>query len=176
MEDLRYPIGRYTPPDPISDADVAQWISEIADLPARLRAAVEEMTESQLDTPYRPDGWTVRQVVHHLGDSHLNALARFKWALTEDAPTIMSYKQDQWVQLPDAKLTPVATLDLLDALHARWVALLGALTPEDLSRVYVHPDSGPTPLRRVVGMYAWHGRHHLTHITALAERMGWSSE
>lgn len=173
-EELRYPIGRFEAPKAVSAAQVQAWIDDIARLPADLRAVVESLSPEQLETPYRPGGWRVRQVVHHLADSHLNSFVRFKWALTEDRPTIKTYDQDRWAELPDVSGTPVETsLALLDALHARWVALLRALGPDELRREFVHPESGPVRLDVNIGIYAWEGRHHLAHITRLAEREGW---
>ena len=176
LDDLRYPIGRFAAPDAISPAHVQEWIADIARLPADLRSAVEPLTAAQLDTPYRPGGWTVRQVVHHLADSHMNSVIRFKWALTEERPAIKAYYEDRWAELADYTAVPVSTaLALLDALHARWVGLLRTLDPAALKREFVHPESGPVRLERNVGIYAWHGRHHLAHITRLAEREGWRS-
>ena len=148
-------------------------IVHVEQLPARLRAVVEPLTDAQLDTPYRPDGWTVRQVVHHLADSHLNSLVRFKWALTEERPTIKAYYEERWAELADYAAPLELALAWLDTLHARWVVLLRALTPDQLAREFVHPDSGPTRLDVNVGIYAWHGRHHLAHVTSLIEREGW---
>ena len=176
LDDLRYPIGRFTAPDAISPAHVQEWIADIARLPADLRSAVEPLNTAQLDTPYRPGGWTVRQVVHHLADSHMNSVIRFKWALTEDRPTIKAYFEDRWADLADYTAVPVSTaLAFLDALHARWVGLLRTLDPAALKREFIHPESGPVRLERNIGIYAWHGRHHLAHITRLAEREGWRS-
>jgi hypothetical protein len=174
MDDLRYPIGRFAHDGPVSDADLAAWLDDLDALPAQLRAAVAGLTDAQLDTTYRPGGWTVRQVVHHVPDSHTNALVRFKWALTEDAPRIKAYDEVGWADLPDTRAVPVETaLAFLDALHARWTGLLRALDRAALARTFVHPVSGATALDRTVGMYAWHGRHHVAHITRLAEREGW---
>ena len=174
MDDLRYPIGRFTHDGPVSDADLARWIDEIEALPAQLRGAVAGLTDAQFDTPYRPGGWTVRQVVHHVPDSHLNAWVRLKWALTEDAPTIKAYDEKGWAALPDTHVVPVeASLAFLAALHARWVGLLRALDRGALSRTFLHPESGENRLDRTVGMYAWHGRHHTAHITRLRDREGW---
>lgn len=176
MDDLRYPIGRFTHEGPIADADLTRWIDDIAALPARLRAAVAGLSEAQLDTPYRPEGWTVRQVVHHVGDSHLNALARFKLALTEDTPTIKPYKEARWAELADHALPVERGLALVEALHARWVPLLRSLDRKALARTYVHPERAHTlALDWTVGMYAWHGRHHTAHITGLCEREGWNA-
>jgi hypothetical protein len=149
-------------------------IDQIAEAPARLRAAVEGLTPEQLETPYRPDGWTVRQVAHHVADSHLNAYVRFKLALTEDEPGIKTYKEALWAELADTREVPVeVSLTLLETLHRRWVALLRSLSAADFERTVRHPDHGVLNLNQLVGMYSWHGRHHVAHITALRERMGW---
>jgi hypothetical protein len=171
--DLRYPIGRYTLPD-ADPATYARLIDEIEQLPRALRAAVDGLTDAQLDTPYRDGGWTVRQVVHHVPDSHVNAYVRFKLALTEDAPRIKPYEESRWAQLADARLPVAPSLALLDALHVRWVTLLRAMSPEDFERrAYDHPEDGLMTLRAALGLYAWHGKHHTAHITGLRERMGW---
>jgi hypothetical protein len=170
--DLRYPIGNYTVPDR-SPETITRLIDEIAEAPRRLREALAGLTEEQLDTPYREGGWTVRQVAHHVPDSHLNAYVRFKLALTEDVPRIKPYEESRWARLPDSRLDPAVSLALLDALHERWVVLLRALAPEDWERAYDHPDNGATTLRAALGIYAWHGRHHVAHVTGLRERMGW---
>lgn len=173
--DLRYPIGQFDPPPTISADQVAWWIDEIEHLPAVLRSTVEPLTQAQLSTPYRPDGWQVRQVVHHVADSHINSYVRFKWALTEERPTIKAYFEDRWAELSDYSTVPVeVSLALLDSLHARWVALLRSLDENDLRREFVHPEWGPVSLATTVGIYAWHGRHHVAHITRLADREGWS--
>ena len=171
--DLRYPIGEFSLPDPVARDQVDAWIDDIAALPADLRRTVTPLTDAQLDTPYRPDGWTVRQVVHHLPDSHMNSLVRFKWALTEDRPTIKAYDEKGWAALPDSRGPIAGSLDLLDALHRRWVSLLRGLSRVQLQREFVHPESGPATLAVTVGSYAWHGRHHLAHIERLMEREGW---
>ncbi len=172
--DLRYPIGPFEAPHEVTAERVAAWIAEIERLPGDLRDRVADLTDDQLDTPYRPGGWTVRQVIHHLADSHLNSYIRFKWALTEDRPTIKAYWEDRWAELADYRETPIAvSLDLLASLHLRWCALLRSLTQDDLRREFVHPDSGPVSLGTSVANYAWHGRHHLAHIEALADREGW---
>ncbi|NNF56985.1 MAG: putative metal-dependent hydrolase [Rhodothermaceae bacterium] len=174
MDTLRYPIGRFTHDGLVSDADLITWIDAIEALPAQMKAAVDSLADAQLDTPYRPGGWTVRQVVHHVPDSHLNAFVRFKWTLTEEVPTIKAYDEKGWAELPDTRVVPIATaLEFLTALHARWGGLLRALDRTAFARTFVHPVSGPTDLARTTGMYAWHGRHHLAHITRLAECEGW---
>jgi hypothetical protein len=174
MSDLRYPVGKFTWTGESTDAERHQWIDEIAKAPAALRAAVAGLTPPQLDTPYRPDGWTARQVVHHLADSHLHAFARFKFALVENNPTIKPYDEATWAALPDSRLPPDASLALVEALHARWVALLRSMTPADFERTYIHPEHRRAfRLDEALGLYAWHGRHHVAHITALRRREGW---
>ena len=171
--DLRYPIGEFSPPDPLEREQVDAWTDDIAALPADLRRTVSALTDHQLDTPYRPDGWTVRQVVHHLPDSHMNSLIRFKWALTEERPLIKAYDEKSWAVLPDSREPIAGSLDLLDALHGRWVGLLRGLSWDQLRREFVHPESGPATLAVTVGSYAWHGRHHLAHIERLIQREVW---
>ena len=171
---LRYPIGEFRLDGEITKEQRSAWIADIADAPARLRAAVDGLTAEQIETPYRPGGWTVRQVVHHVPDSHLNAYTRFKLALTEDEPTIKPYEEARWADLADARAAPLeVSLTLLAALHDRWVLLLRSLSAADFARAFRHPDLGRVTLERALGMYAWHGRHHVAHITALRERMGW---
>ena len=171
--DLRYPIGQFEPPEPVTSEHVQAWIDDIATLPRDLRRTVESLSDSQLNTRYRPGGWTARQVVHHLPDSHINSYVRFKWALTEDRPTIKAYDEKAWARLPDCRGSVDHSLDLLEALHRRWVNLLRSLTWLELQREFVHPDSGPSKLAVMVGAYAWHGRHHLAHIEQLVVRRGW---
>ena len=173
--DLRFPIGEFEAPETIDDAQVARWVDDIERLPARLRSAVRGLDAGQLATRYRPGGWTVAQVVHHVADSHLNSYARFRLALTEDRPAIRPYDEAAWGELPDARdLDVEASLALVEALHARWVELLKALGPEEWDREFFHPESGEVvPLRRNAGIYSWHGRHHLAHITSLAAREDW---
>jgi len=174
MIDLRYPIGKFEMQGQITAEERQRLINEIAEAPARLRAAVEELSPDQLETPYRPEGWTVRQVVHHLADSHLNSYMRFRLALTEEEPTIKPYDEGAWANLEDARRAPLeVSLTLLDALHERWVMLLRSLAPTDFARTFRHPEQGVVPLDRNVGLYAWHGRHHVAHITSLRERMKW---
>lgn len=176
MGDLRYPIGQFEFSGKETAESRARSIAEIAAAPGHLRAAVSDLSPAQLDTPYRQDGWSVRQVVHHLPDSHLNAYTRFKLALTEHEPTIKPYDEARWAELPDVRATPVETsLTLLECLHRRWVLLLRELTLPDLSRRFKHPEHGRLiTLDETLAMYAWHGRHHVAHITSLRDRMGWS--
>jgi DinB family protein len=175
MDDLKYPIGKFQWPNSAKDEDRARWVAEIADTPDWLREAIEGLSEEQLDTPYRPEGWTVRQIVHHLADSHVNAYVRIRLALTEDTPTIRPYDQDGWANLSDAKLGPIEpSLVLLEAIHERWVSLVSILDDDDLHRQLVHPESDrKMDIDTVLAMYAWHGRHHVAHITELRQRMGW---
>jgi uncharacterized damage-inducible protein DinB len=178
MSDLQYPVGKFEWTGPATPEQRRRFIAQIAAAPAKFRAAIAGLTPKQLDTPYRPGGWTVRQVVHHVPDSHLNAYIRFKLALTEEGPTIKPYDQDRWSALTDVEDTPIeVSLTLLDALHQRWVVLLRGLEPEDFARVMVHPEHvAPLSLDKVLALYAWHGAHHTAHITALRERMGWTKK
>lgn len=174
MTDLRYPIGKFTYNGPPTPEQRQELLNAIAQAPTNLRAALKGLSEKQLDTPYRPEGWTVRQVTHHVPDSHLNAYLRFKLALTEEEPTITPYAEDRWAQLADTRATPVEiSLTLLDSLHDRWVRLLRSLQPEDWKRTFRHPELGLVSLEKNLSLYAWHGRHHVAHITALRERSGW---
>jgi uncharacterized damage-inducible protein DinB len=175
VTDLRYPIGPFFYDGTMTDARRAACVARIAAAPGRLRAAVAGLDDAQLDTPYRPGGWTVRQVVHHVPDSHVNAYTRFRLALTEDTPTIKPYEEARWAELPDARTLPVAiSLALLEALHARWVPLLERLGPAEGARQLRHPEHGRLmPLDELLAMYAWHGDHHVAHVTSLRERMGW---
>jgi uncharacterized damage-inducible protein DinB len=174
MNDLRYPVGKFHYEGSLSPEQQQAFLDEIAKTPANLRAAIRGLSEAQLDTPYRPDGWTVRQVVHHVPDSHLNSYVRFKLALTEDEPTIKPYAEDRWAELADSKATPIeVSLTLLDSLHDRWVRLLQSLTPEQWKRTFRHPDLGPMTLEKTLALYAWHGRHHVAHVTELRKRMSW---
>lgn len=174
MSDLRFPIGKFDFKAPIAESEYPALIAEIAATPGALRSAVAGLSRDQLETPYRPGGWTVKQVVHHLPDSHMNAYTRFKLALTEGEPRIKAYDEAKWAELPDSQRVPVdVSLDLLDALHMRWVALLRAMDAADFQRGLHHPERGPMTLGLLLGMYAWHGRHHVAHITALRMREGW---
>ena len=176
MPDLSYPIGKFTPERDLSPQRRAELIAQIAEAPARLRAAVQGLSAQQLDTPYRPQGWTVRQVVHHVPDSHVNAYIRFKLALTEPEPTIKPYEQQLWAELADCRQTPVETsLTLLDCLHQRWVILLQSIADSNWERSFRHPELGMVRLDTNLALYAWHGRHHVAHITGLRERMGWKA-
>jgi uncharacterized damage-inducible protein DinB len=174
MTDLRFPVGQFTWDGESSPARREQFINDIGGLPARLREAVAGLTDEQLDTPYRDGGWTVRQVIHHLADSHLNSYVRFRLALTEETPTIKAYDEAQWAELEDARRAPVeVSLALLESLHDRWVRLLRSLQPGDFARQFNHPERGPISLDANLALYAWHGRHHTAHVTGLREREGW---
>ena len=170
-EDLRYPIGKFSPQETYTHEDIHQFIERIASLPAKIESAIQKLTTEQLDTPYREDGWTVRQVVHHLADSHMNAYIRLKWSLTEDAPLIKAYLEKGWAETPETKLDPALSLNLLKALHEKWVALLKNLNPVDLKKVFIHPETKKQiSLETQLGLYAWHGEHHLGHIESLKKR------
>ena len=173
MPDPRYPVGKFKPATPSSAAIRQQSIADLSALPSRIREAVKGLTDAQLDTPYRDGGWTVRQVVHHVADSHMNGLVRVKLALTEDTPTIKPYKEALWANLPDAKLPIEISLGIIDGIHARLDALTASLTEADYARTFMHPENGPTPLDTWVQLYAWHSRHHVAHITELRKRQGW---
>lgn len=175
MDDPRYPIGPFRYQGNADEHRREQWIGEIASTPGYLRAAVAGLSPAQLDTPYREKGWTVRQVVHHLPDSHVNAYTRIKLALTEDEPTIKPYEEARWAELPDARSGPIElSLTLLEYLHRRWVLLLRELGPDDFRRRFRHPEHGRTmDINEVLAMYAWHGQHHVAQITSLRSRMGW---
>lgn len=172
--DLRYPVGPFTFTAALSDHERQTLIDQIAETPALMRAAVHGLDQAQLDTPYRPEGWTVRQVVHHVPESHLNSYIRFKLAVTEDEPTIRPYFEDRWAALDDARQAPIElSLGLLDTLHARWVWFLRTFKQSDFERSFRHPDLGVVGLDKNLALYAWHGRHHVAHITSLRERLGW---
>ena len=174
MEILRFPIGRFEEDPQPSRSKHKGWIDQIGRVPGELRALVQDLSERQLDTPYRPEGWTVRQVVHHLADSHLNAYVRTKLALTEREPTIKPYDQASWAELPDASTAPIeSSMSLLEALHARWVSALRAMDGEAFKRTLIHPEQGLITVSRIVQSYAWHGRHHIAHLNTLRDRMGW---
>jgi hypothetical protein len=171
--DLRYPLGEFSVA-PFTEDIRAASIRDLAELPAKMRAAVAGLSDAQLDTPYRPDGWTVRQLVHHVPDSHVNGYVRAKLALTEDRPTIKPYDENAWAAQQDYRLPIEIALNLLDAIQARWVAFYSALTPPQLSRTFIHPEQGiELSLDRHLQLYAWHSRHHVAHITSLRQREGW---
>ncbi|MED2971769.1 bacillithiol transferase BstA [Fictibacillus sp. B-59209] len=171
--DLRYPVGLFALDQNITAKKIEEWIHDIESAPNQLKEAVNDLTEEQLDTPYRPGGWTVRQVVHHLPDSHLNSYTRFKLALTEENPVIRPYMENQWAELPDSKLPIAVSIQLLEALHERWIVLLKSLTTAELEKTFTHPDSGVVTLAQNIGLYSWHSRHHIAHITSLRQRSGW---
>jgi uncharacterized damage-inducible protein DinB len=171
--DLRYPIGKFQKSPGITEVQRRAFITAIAEAPSKLKSAVSPLNEGQLDTPYRPGGWTVRQVVHHLPDSHMNSFIRFKLALTEDEPTIKPYNEARWAELADAKAPIEPSLVLLERLHERWIVLLNSLAAPDWKRTVRHPELGVMTLDDLLQLYSWHGRHHVAHITSLRERNGW---
>ncbi|MCP4459490.1 MAG: putative metal-dependent hydrolase [Cytophagales bacterium] len=175
LSNLRYPIGKFNPLVEATPELMRERITSIEDLPRKLIQLVTNFSEEQLDTPYRPEGWTVRQTLHHIGDSHANSYIRFKWTLTEDKPIIKAYAEASWAELVDSKEAPIElALDFIQALHAKWVFLLKGLTANQLDLRFVHPDSGKkVSLRKTIGLYAWHSEHHFGHIEHLAKREGW---
>ena len=174
LSDLRYPVGRFVWPTAVSQKDRIEWLDSLAAAPSLLRGAVAGLSGEQLDTPYRPGGWTVRQLVHHMPDSHMNSYVRFRLALTEENPAIKPYEESLWAELPDAKGPLVNTsLCLLECLHERWVALLRTLTEDQWKRTFNHPVLGSVSLEKNLALYAWHSRHHVAHITGLRRRMAW---
>ncbi|MGD1045503.1 MAG: YfiT family bacillithiol transferase [Bacteroidota bacterium] len=175
IEELKYPIGKFVKPNTFTPEILSQYIHTIELFPSKLRTEVEKLTDEQLDTPYRPDGWTIRQVVHHCADSHMNSVTRFKLALTEDKPTIKPYFEDRWAELADSKSMPIEpALKILEGLHQRWVVLLKSLTKEDLEKSFIHPEHGKElRLNATLGIYAWHCNHHLAHITSLKQLRLW---
>jgi uncharacterized damage-inducible protein DinB len=170
LDELRYPVGRF---DGNAAGSRTQQIETLRELPARLREAVDGLSDAQLDTPYREGGWTVRQLVHHVADSHANSYVRFKLALTEEKPTINAYDEKLWAELADSRLPVAVSLGMVEALHARLVALMEAMTEADFARQFQHPERGTVTLAYNLALYAWHSRHHVAHITRLRERMGW---
>ena len=173
-QDLRYPIGRLKIEGDITPDMISAFIKDIDEAPSNLRKAVDGLSEKQLNTPYRPEGWTIKQVVHHLPDSHINCYIRFKLALTEDNPVVKPYDEAKWAELSDSFNTPVSvSIDFLSSLHSRWVNLLKTLSPTDLQKTFRHPQYGEVTLARTIALYAWHGKHHIAHITSLRKRMGW---
>lgn len=177
MEDLKYPVGRFDVKGAAPDADERRrLIDSLASTPARMTAAVAGLSESQLDTPYRDGGWTVRQVVHHVPESHMNAYIRVKWGLTEDAPLIKTYDEAAWAALPDARTAPAAiSLDLLSAIHVRWDVLWKSMDDQDFARTIRHPEWGEISLATMLRLYEWHGRHHVAHINSLRNARGWGA-
>jgi len=174
MEELQYPVGPFDWSVDVSEEERGNAIKTIESFPSAIREAVESLSEAQLDTPYRPEGWTVRQVVHHVADSHMNAYIRFKLALTEDEPTIKPYDQAEWAKLPDSKLDPGISLDLIAGVHKRWISIMNNMSESDWERKFKHPEHGPIQmLKKVASLYGWHCQHHLAHVTRLIEREGW---
>ncbi|WP_026581317.1 YfiT family bacillithiol transferase [Bacillus sp. J33] len=171
--DLRYPIGKFNYDGEPTAELLERWIKEIEELPFELKEAVKGLNDEQLDTAYRSDGWTIRQVVHHIADSHLNSYTRFKLALTENTPSIKLYEEGKWAELPDSKLPVDVSLKLIESLHSRWVFLLRSLKQDELAKTFQHPESGVVKLSINIGIYAWHGLHHVAHITSLRDRLGW---
>ena len=172
--DLRYPVGEFKMEATISDARRGAMLRDIAELPAKLRAAIAGLNDQQLDTPYRDGGWTVRQTVHHVADSHVNSYIRVRFAATEENPTIMPYPEAVWAELPDAKHAPVeVSLKILEGLHHRWVMLFESFKPEDWQRTMFHPERGKLDMITVLALYSWHSKHHVAHITELRKRKGW---
>ena len=174
MADPRFPIGKFHYEGTPSPEQRQKFIADIEKTPAAIRAAVQDLSPQQLDTPYREGGWTVRQVVHHVPDSHMNAYVRFKLALTEIEPTIKPYAEDRWAELDDSRCTPIEiSLILLESCHLRWVRLLCSLKEEDWKRTFRHPELGVVALEKNLALYSWHGKHHTAHITELRKTMGW---
>jgi hypothetical protein len=174
MSDPRYPIGKFTYDGPPSEQQRSEFINNIEQTPARLRAAIQGLSPQQIETPYREGGWTVRQVVHHVPESHMNAYIRFKLALTEEEPTIKPYMEDRWADLPDSQSTPLeVSLALLESLHDRLVRVLRLIKQDEWKRTFKHPELGLMTLEKNLALYSWHGRHHVAHITELRKRMGW---
>ncbi|MGC2235825.1 MAG: bacillithiol transferase BstA [Pyrinomonadaceae bacterium] len=172
-EDLRYPVGKFEPVGEVTPELRREFIQTITDLPQNLARTVEGLNDEQLDTPYRPGGWTVRQTVHHVADSHLNSYCRFKLAVTEEKPTIRPYYEDRWAELADSKLPIDVSLSLIEGIHTRWVALLESFTDEDFAKELIHPESGVWTMDKFLGLYDWHSKHHTAHIAKLRERNGW---
>ena len=172
-DDLRYPIGRFAAPAALTPALREEFIETIRQLPARLRESVSGLSNAQLDTPYREGGWSPRQVVHHIADSHINCFIRFKLALTEDFPTVKTYDEAAWARLADSAMPTEPSLAMIDGMHTRWAALLESMSEADFERVFNHPEKGRMTLSLALAMYAWHSRHHTAHITALRKRQGW---
>jgi uncharacterized damage-inducible protein DinB len=174
MSDPRYPIGKFSYTGPLTAEQKQRCLTDIEQTPARLRAALHGLSDQQLDTPYRDGGWTLRQLAHHVPDSHMNSYIRCKLALTEDTPTIKPYMENLWAELPEAKHAPIeVSLALLDSLHQRWMLMFRELTGAEWKRTFRHPELGPMSLEKNLALYSWHGRHHVAHVTSLREKMGW---
>lgn len=174
MVDLQYPIGKFQAREDYSPEEIQSYIERIASLPSRLRSATANLNRQQLDTPYRDGGWTVRQVVHHVADSHMNAYIRLKWTLTEDSPLIKAYDEKAWAQTPETNESIELSLDLIEALHKKWCTLLKKVPQSELKKYFTHPQTQKqVTLQTQLAMYAWHSDHHLAHITNLKSRMGW---
>lgn len=174
MEDLRYPIGKFIAQDQHTPSEISSCIHQIETLPEKLEKVITGLTEKQLDTPYREGGWTVRQVVHHIADSHLHAYIRTKWILSEETPVIKAYLEKIWAETPETKADPAISTTLIKALHTKWTLLLKSLTQEQLKRELIHPETKKhIALHNLIAIYAWHGEHHLAHITGLKHRMNW---
>jgi uncharacterized damage-inducible protein DinB len=171
--DPRYPVGKFSHEGPVTTEQRAQFLNQVTEAPAKLRAAIQGLSEAQVDTPYREGGWSSRQVVHHVADSHMNAFIRFKLALVEDNPTIKPYPEDLWANLVDQKLPIEISLPIVDNVHHRWVAVLRSMKETDWARIFTHPELGVRRLDQSLALYAWHGRHHVAHITALRRQKGW---
>lgn len=175
LQELKYPIGKAEIPEKITSEHIQKWISDISELPKKLEDVVNKLSQEQLATPYRPEGWTLKQLIHHIADSHMNAVLRFKWALTEDEPTIKAYNEKAFAELYDSKLAPVEiSLQFISAIHGKWVILLENMSTSDYERTFVHPENGYRySLKEILGHYSWHCRHHFTHLQNLIARKGW---
>lgn len=173
MTDPRFPVGKFSYTGPLTADQKKQCLDDIEQTPSRLREAVHGLSDTQLDTPYRDGGWTVRQVVHHVPDSHMNAYIRFKLGLTEDGPTIKPYMEDRWAELRDSREPIEGSLAMVDLLHKRWMVVLRNMNDADWKRTFSHPELGPMTLEKTLALYSWHGRHHVAHVTELRKRMGW---
>lgn len=172
--DERYPIGKFSPQSSYTLQEIASHIDQIERLPELLHAEIQSLSDEQLDTPYREGGWTVRQVVHHLADSHMNAYIRIKWTLTEESPVIKAYDEKAWAETPEIKAEPALSITFLAALHAKWVRLARLLSPSELAREFIHPETKKTQrIDRMIALYAWHGTHHLAHISNLKKKRAW---
>jgi hypothetical protein len=174
MEDIRYPIGKFSAQENYTEEEIQRYIQQIENFPSKLETAIQNLNDEQLDTPYREGGWTVRQVVHHLADSHMHAYIRTKWTLTENEPVIKAYLEKLWAESSETKSPPSLSISLLKALHAKWTILLRSILPSDRKRFFIHPETKKQiTLNTLMGMYAWHGEHHLAHITNLIKLKNW---